>query len=73
MKSDYNGLVEQSEINQSVDENFNITDPEAALQNHLRLNPAPSDAHLFAWKHPRSGLRLLSKTQVTNKLAIIAK
>jgi hypothetical protein len=23
MKSDYNGLVEQSEINQSVDENFN--------------------------------------------------
>jgi hypothetical protein len=23
MKSDYNGLVEQSEMNQSVDENFN--------------------------------------------------
>jgi hypothetical protein len=23
MKSDYNGLVEQSEVNQSVDENFN--------------------------------------------------
>jgi hypothetical protein len=31
-----------------------VTDPEAALQNHLRLNPAPPDAHLFAWKHPRS-------------------
>jgi hypothetical protein len=24
MKSDYHGLVEQSEINQSVDENFNM-------------------------------------------------
>jgi hypothetical protein len=23
MKSDYNGLVEQSEMNQSIDENFN--------------------------------------------------
>ena len=50
-----------------------VTDPEAALRNHLRLNPAPPDAHLFAWKHPKSGLRPLSKTQVTNKLAEIAK
>ena len=50
-----------------------VTDPEAALQNHLRLNPAPPDAHLFTWRHPRSGLCLLSKTQVTNKIADIAK
>jgi hypothetical protein len=27
MKNDYNGLVEQSEMNQSVDENFNNHDP----------------------------------------------
>jgi hypothetical protein len=27
MKSDYNGLVEQSEMNQSVDENFNSLVP----------------------------------------------
>ena len=50
-----------------------VTDPEAALQNHFCLNPAPSDAHLFAWKHSKSGLRPLSKTQVTNKLVEIAK
>ena len=50
-----------------------VTDPEAALQNHLRLNPAPPDTHLFAWRHPRSGLCLLSKMQVTNKIADITK
>jgi hypothetical protein len=50
-----------------------VTDPETALQNHLRLNPAPPNAHLFAWKHPRSGLRPLSKMQVMNKLVIVAK
>jgi len=38
-----------------------VTNPETALQNHLRINPAPPDAHLFAWKHPRGGLRPLSK------------
>jgi hypothetical protein len=50
-----------------------VIDLEAALQNHLRFNPAPPDAHLFAWKHPRSSLRPLSKMQVMNKLAVIAK
>jgi len=50
-----------------------ITDPEAALANHFHLNPAPPDAHLFAWKHPREGLHPLSKTQVTTKLTQIAK
>ena len=50
-----------------------VTDPEAALQNHFRLNLAPSDAHLFTWKHPKSGLRPLSKTQVMNKLVEVAK
>ena len=39
----------------------------------MRLNPAPHDAHLFAWKHPKTGLRPLTRTQVTNKLTEIAK
>ncbi|KAF9228987.1 hypothetical protein BS17DRAFT_792943 [Gyrodon lividus] len=40
-----------------------ITDPQAALENHFRINQAPPDAHLFAWKHPKGGLRPLSKTE----------
>ena len=50
-----------------------VTDPEMALQNHFRINPAPTSAHLFAWKHPKSGLRPLSKNQVTSRIAAIAK
>jgi hypothetical protein len=30
MKSDYNGLVEQSEMNQSIDENFNTEELRAS-------------------------------------------
>ena len=41
-----------------------ITDVEAAHWNHLHLNLAPPDAHLFTWMHPKSGLCPLSKTQV---------
>ncbi|KAG2113858.1 uncharacterized protein F5147DRAFT_680112 [Suillus discolor] len=29
------------------------SDPSAALENHLRINPANGDAHLFAWKHAK--------------------
>ena len=50
-----------------------ITDPEAALQNHFRVNPAPPNAHLFAWRHPKSGLRPLSKNQVTARISAITK
>lgn len=39
------------------------SDPSAALENHLRINPANSDAHLFAWKHAK-GLRPLSKKEL---------
>jgi hypothetical protein len=35
MKSDYNGLVEQNEMNQSVDENFNT---EYVTQNPIVMN-----------------------------------
>lgn len=47
------------------------TDPKAALMNHLRINPADSSAHLFAWKHPK-GLRPLSKKELTKRISMIA-
>ncbi|KIK92064.1 hypothetical protein PAXRUDRAFT_794795 [Paxillus rubicundulus Ve08.2h10] len=50
-----------------------ITDPQAALENHFRVNPAPQDAHLFSWKHPKSGLCPLSKTEVTSRLTAVSK
>lgn len=48
-------------------------DPRRALENHLQLNPAPESAHLFSWRHPTAGLRPLSRTEVTKKIAAIAK
>ncbi|KIJ20697.1 hypothetical protein PAXINDRAFT_66021 [Paxillus involutus ATCC 200175] len=43
-----------------------------ALLNHFKVNdPSPGD-HLFAWKHPISGLRPLSKSEVTKCIASIA-
>lgn len=50
-----------------------ITDPATALHNHFRINAVPPNAHLFAWKHPKSGLRPLSKSQVTSRITAIAK
>ena len=50
-----------------------LTDSQFALDNHLRLNPAPHDTHLFTWKHPKTSLRPLTRTQVINKLTEIAK
>ena len=50
-----------------------ITDPEADLQNHFCINPAPSNSHLFAWRHPKSSLQPLSKNQVTAWISAIAK
>ncbi|KIK73781.1 hypothetical protein PAXRUDRAFT_177491, partial [Paxillus rubicundulus Ve08.2h10] len=50
-----------------------ITDPQATLKNHFRVNPAPQDAHLFSWKHPKSGLCPLSKTKVTSRLTAVSK
>jgi hypothetical protein len=45
------------------------TDPKAALQNHLNVNKAESEAHLFAWKHPK-GLCPLSKKEFIKRIAI---
>ena len=50
-----------------------ITDPEVALRNHLCVNQAPDSAHLFTWKHPKGGLRPLSKTQFMSCIAAIVK
>ncbi|KAI6140565.1 hypothetical protein BKA82DRAFT_170566 [Pisolithus tinctorius] len=50
-----------------------ITDPMQALQNHILLNPATNDAHLFTWKHPIHGIRPLSKTEVMRMIAKLAK
>jgi hypothetical protein len=47
------------------------SDPRAALDNHLRVNQADGNAHLFAWKHAR-GLHPLSKKEVVKKSASIA-
>jgi len=43
------------------------SDPRAALENHIRVNPADSNAHLFAWKHPK-GIRPLSKAELSKRL-----
>ncbi|KIJ07167.1 hypothetical protein PAXINDRAFT_19632 [Paxillus involutus ATCC 200175] len=50
-----------------------LTDPEAALNNHFRVNPAPDNAHLFAWRRPKTGLRPLTKREFINRLSDIAK
>ncbi|KIO02019.1 hypothetical protein M404DRAFT_112635, partial [Pisolithus tinctorius Marx 270] len=50
-----------------------ITDPMQALQNHIHLNPATNDAHLFTWKHPIHSIRPLSKAKVTRTIAKVAK
>ena len=45
-----------------------LTDPVGWLDNHLRINnPGPND-HLFAWRHPKYGLRPLTKTEVTKRI-----
>ncbi|KAI6045470.1 hypothetical protein EDC04DRAFT_2559573, partial [Pisolithus marmoratus] len=48
-------------------------DPLQALENHFRVNPASDNIHLFTWRHPTSGLRPLSKTEVVKRIAAIVK
>ncbi|KAG1863254.1 hypothetical protein DFJ58DRAFT_725154 [Suillus subalutaceus] len=47
------------------------TDPKAALLNHLHVNIASDNSHLFTWKHPK-GTRLLSKKELTKCVASVA-
>lgn len=48
------------------------SDPKAAFENHLLINPAEDDAHLSAWKYPK-GMRPLSKKEVLKRLATITQ
>jgi hypothetical protein len=41
-----------------------LSDPKAALVNHLRVNPSGPEARLFAWNHS-GGLRPLSREDFT--------
>jgi phosphorylcholine metabolism protein LicD len=49
MKSDYHGLVEQSEINQSMDENFNILNLKKT-QGPFNQFITHSDDKCYQWK-----------------------
>jgi hypothetical protein len=49
-----------------------LSDPKAALENHLRVNPASPEAHLFAWNHPTGGLRPLSRAEFTKRISSAA-
>jgi len=48
------------------------SDPKAALENHLLINPAGPNDHLFAWMHPSAGLRPLSKYQFLKRMSAAA-
>ncbi|KAI6146953.1 hypothetical protein EDD17DRAFT_1494766 [Pisolithus thermaeus] len=48
-----------------------ITNPIGALKHHFCLNPADPNMHLFAWKHPTSGLRPLSRSEVTKCITLL--
>ncbi|KAG2058091.1 DNA breaking-rejoining enzyme [Suillus hirtellus] len=49
------------------------TDPKAALLNHFTVNNPSSTNHLFAWVHPRYGLRPLSQTVFLKRIREVAK
>jgi hypothetical protein len=46
-----------------------LSDPKAALANHLQVNPSGPEARLFAWNHPTGGLRPLSRAEVTKQIS----
>jgi len=48
------------------------SDPQGALENHFRINPAAPDDHLFAWIHPTGGLHPLSKAQCLKRTSMAA-
>jgi hypothetical protein len=50
-----------------------ITDPQAALANHMRINNPPKDAHLFTFIHPKDGKRPMTRSILISRIAQIAK
>lgn len=47
------------------------SDPKTAMANHIRINAAKPEDHLFAWKHEK-GLRPLSKSEFTKRVSLAA-
>jgi hypothetical protein len=48
-----------------------ITDPEAMLENHFRINNPPAGGHLFAYKHSK-GFRPLTKKAFLDRINTVA-
>ncbi|KAI6140620.1 hypothetical protein BKA82DRAFT_154547 [Pisolithus tinctorius] len=63
----------KGEMVQCTPQDNPVTDPMQALQNHIHLNPATKDTHLFAWKHLIHSIRPLSKAEVTRMIVKVAK
>jgi hypothetical protein len=49
-----------------------LSDPEAALNNHLQINQPPADGPLFAYRHGK-GFRALTKTKMLECLSKAAR
>ena len=49
-----------------------ITDPQAALTNHLKVNNPPEDSHLFSFKH-EDGLRPMTRSIFISRINNIVK
>jgi hypothetical protein len=49
-----------------------LSDPEAALGNHLQVHKASPEAHLFAWNYPTGGLYPLFKAEFTKHVSSAA-
>jgi hypothetical protein len=49
-----------------------LSDPKAALANHLQVNPSGPESDLFAWNHPTGVLRPLSRAMFTKHVSSAA-
>ena len=48
-----------------------VTDPQAALKNHLKVNKPANDSHLFSFKH-KDSMRLMSRNILITRINKIA-
>ncbi|KAF8120290.1 hypothetical protein EV363DRAFT_1459728 [Boletus edulis] len=44
------------------------TDPVSFLDNHFLINNPGPDDHLFAWRHPKTGLRPLTRPELNKRM-----
>ncbi|KAG2740419.1 hypothetical protein P692DRAFT_20753281, partial [Suillus brevipes Sb2] len=49
-----------------------LSDPKAAILNHLLINDPSQDSHLFAWKH-KNGMRPLTRSEFWKRISGIVK